>query len=53
MRDHLIRVLASIAAIVVLECVAMATGIDGKCFGLAIALIAGLGGFALAKVQRP
>lgn len=39
------KVYASIAAIVVLEAIALLKGIDGALLGLAVAALAGLGGF--------
>ncbi|MFZ1946910.1 MAG: hypothetical protein WAW06_05140 [bacterium] len=50
--DHRWRVLAAITGIVILETVALLTRVDGKCFGIAVAAVAGLGGFSLAQVTR-
>lgn len=47
------RVIVAIIAITLLEGVAVWTGTDGAAFGVAIAAIAGLGGYALkAKVNK-
>ena len=37
--------LGAIAAIVILECVALAKGINGTIFTMVVAVIAGLGGY--------
>jgi len=37
---------------VILESVALLTGIDGVYFGLAIAAVAGLGGYSLARIIK-
>uniref|UniRef100_A0A6M3XSI6 Uncharacterized protein n=1 Tax=viral metagenome TaxID=1070528 RepID=A0A6M3XSI6_9ZZZZ len=43
--------IAAMAAIVILEAIALLKGIDGAIFGIAIAAIAGLGGYEV-KVLR-
>lgn len=40
----------AIGGIVILEALAIISGIDGHYFGIAIAAVAGIGGFALAKI---
>lgn len=47
-----IRALAGIAAVVALESVAMFTGHNGTVLRLAIAAVAGLGGFAVGRLLR-
>ncbi|MDD5092788.1 MAG: hypothetical protein PHV74_00180 [Dehalococcoidia bacterium] len=42
----------AIAAIVIMECVAMCNGIDGKVLTLSVAAVAGLGGFKLNDVLK-
>lgn len=41
----------AIVCITALQCVALAYGVDGALFGLAIAAIAGLGGYQLHKAR--
>lgn len=45
-----VRAVAGIAAVTVLESVAMATGHNGTVLRLAIAAVAGLGGFAVGQI---
>jgi hypothetical protein len=47
-----VRAVAGIAGLVVLECVAMLTGHNGTVLRLAIAAVAGLGGFAVGRLIR-
>jgi len=44
-------IIVAILCITILEAIALATGIDGAIFGVAIAAIAGLGGYEI-KSQR-
>ena len=45
--------IVAIAAAALLEAIALLTHTDGRYFGLALAAIAGLGGYHLGKRQRP
>jgi len=45
-------VLAAMTAIVVLEITAIRAGIDGKCLTIAVALLAGLGGYQAPKILQ-
>jgi len=45
--------LAAIAGIVIIECVALACGIDGTVLITSTAAIAGLGGYSVAKLSSP
>jgi len=47
------KVISAIAAIVILEGIALFRGIDGAVFGLAIAAIAGLGGYTISELKKP
>lgn len=47
-----VRAVAGIAAVTVLESVAMLTGHNGTVLRLAIATVAGLGGFAVGALFR-
>jgi len=44
------KTIFSICVIAGLSCFAMYKGIDGKCFAISIAAIAGLGGFTLREL---
>ena len=46
------KVIAAIAGIVILESVALFNGINGTQLTLAMAAIAGLGGYGLSEVQN-
>lgn len=46
------RVICAVAAIVILETVAMLTGHNGTLLRIALVAVAGLGGFSLANVIR-
>ena len=46
------KALAGIVGVVVLECVAMLTGHNGTVLRLSIAVVAGLGGFAVGTMWR-
>lgn len=50
---HTPRVLTAIIGVVVLESVALLTGLDGWCFGIAVSAVAGLAGFSLARLTQP
>jgi len=47
------KTLTAIVAIVILEALAIINHIDGALFGIAIAAIAGLGGFAYRYRSKP
>lgn len=47
------KVIAAIAAITILEGIALFKGINGAVFGIAIAAIAGLGGFVVSELRKP
>lgn len=47
------KVLIAIICIAVLEGIALWRGMDGAIFGLAIAAIAGLGGFTIGQITKP
>jgi hypothetical protein len=47
-----IKAIAGIAAVVILESVAMLTGHNGTVLRLSIAAVAGLGGFAVGALYR-
>jgi len=47
-----VKALAGIVGVVVLECVAMLTGHNGTVLRLSIAVVAGLGGFAVGTMWR-
>jgi len=48
----IIVVIAAIYAITILEGLAIWKGIDGKLFSLAVALIAGLGGYVVPSIFK-
>lgn len=45
-------VIVAIVAVVVLECVALNKGINGKLYGLAMGIIAALGGVHFDKLRK-
>lgn len=45
-----IAVIAAIAGVVIMECVALCNGINGEIFTIAIAAVSGLGGYAFHPV---
>lgn len=45
--------IAAIAGIVILEAIALLAKIDGRYFGIAIAAVAGIGGFFLSRAVPP
>jgi len=47
------KVVIAITAIVILEAIALFRGINGAVFGLAIAAIAGLGGYTISELRKP
>lgn len=47
------KVLAAIICITILEGIALFRGIDGAVFGVAIAAIAGLGGYTISQLRKP
>lgn len=47
------KVLVAILSIAVLEGIALWQGMNGAIFGVAIAAIAGLGGFTIGHVTKP
>ena len=47
------KTIIAIIAITILEGLAIWRDINGALFGVAIAAIAGLGGWSIAKVQKP
>lgn len=51
MKDDTIKILSAIAGLVVIECVALACGINGTILIGTSAAIAGLGGYSIAKLK--
>lgn len=47
------KVLTAIICITILEGIALFLGINGAIFGVAIAAIAGLGGYTIGQIKRP
>lgn len=47
------KILTAIICITVLEGIALFLGINGAIFGIAIAAIAGLGGYTIRALQKP
>jgi len=45
--------IAAIAAVALVECVALWRGIDGQLMSLVIAALAGLGGWSARALQKP
>lgn len=46
------KAIAAITGIVIIETIALLIGMDGALFGIAIAAIAGLGGFVIAQSRK-
>lgn len=51
MKDNTIKSCMAIACLTAIELFALYKGINGAVFGVVVALISGLGGYTLAKVQ--
>jgi len=51
MNDATIKTVCAMGGIVLLECVALSQGIDGTALAAVIAVLAGLGGYTLAKAK--
>lgn len=47
------KVLSAIVAIAILEGIALFMGMNGAIFGVAIAAIAGLGGYTIGQLKKP
>lgn len=47
------KVFTAIICITILEGIALWKGMDGAIFGIAIAAIAGLGGYTIRSIQKP
>jgi len=45
--------IAAIAAVALVECVALWRGIDGQLLSVVIAALAGLGGYSARALQKP
>jgi len=52
MQDETLKTLFAIAGIVALEIAALMSGIDGVALSACIALLAGLGGYNIAKAKK-
>jgi hypothetical protein len=46
------KTICAIIGVVILESVALITHTDGRYFGLALAAVAGLGGFSLGRITK-